>query len=410
MDRVSQPRRRPTSSTLGRPLLALPVAACLVLLLGLALLATAAPASAQGAPHLPLTDPLPPLPIDSVGEDRVEQCGADGLVCIRFVEERLAEWEAFFGCDHRAVFPTVYRLLTRETRLVLEDDPSTFDDPAGLGFEAVAFYELYEQMITAHLDGQAIPPAWETAMDAANEGDWTGGHDMLLAINAHVQRDMPFAVARAGLVLPDGETSRKADHDRFNQVLTAAYPTIVQEVGTRYDPIMLTVDSLLFVDDLASQQLVSGWREGVWRNAERLESTTDTPLHDLTVETIEQQAQLAATLIATGEIPGHREARDAHCRQQLAQAEPTPADSPAPDPPGPTDPPTPTGQGTPPGQAPGQTSPAPAGGTVASQTGLPATGSGAALVGLVAMGLAATGGTLSRGARRGPPPRPDDPR
>lgn len=346
-----------------------------------------APTTALAAPHIPLTDPLPPAPGGNVGEDASARCGADGLECLRFVEAELAGWEERFGCDHRAVFPTVYRLLTAETRMVIEDDPATFDDPAGLGFEALAFYELYEEMITAHLDGQPIPEAWQTAMDAANEGDWTAGHDMLLAINAHVQRDMPFAVARAGLRLPDGETSRKADHDRFNAVLTAAYPTIVQAVGERYDPIMFTVDGETPADNIAAQQLVSGWREGVWRNAERLVQTDGTALYDVTVRTIEDNAQGWASTIATGEIPGYRETRDEYCRAQLAAQAPSVPDATA----SPSPSPSPTSSS-------GTT--ATSGGTsTAAQTGMPATGGGHLTVALLLLAAGAWGRASSRTPR-----------
>ncbi|WP_420427460.1 DUF5995 family protein [Algiphilus sp.] len=274
---------------------------------------------AQSVPYVPLTDVLPPLYQDAPAEDRTARCGVDGLHCVRFVEAQLAEWEAFFGCDHRAVFPTVYRLLTREARLQLEKDPGFFDDPAGFGFEALAFYELYEQMITDHLAGRPIPPAWETAMAAAQEGDWTALHDMLLAINAHVQRDMPFALAVVGLTLPDG-ASRKPDHDRFNQTLNAAYTPIVNEIQRRYDPFLqdLMGEGLL-LDNLAAQQLVALWREGVWRNAERLVRHADSGLAPLTADSIEWQAELTAEVLATGAIPGRRALRRAHCERVLAE-------------------------------------------------------------------------------------------
>lgn len=274
---------------------------------------------AQSAPYVPIADLLPPLFQDAPAADRSARCGEDGLECVRFVEAQLAEWEAFFGCDHRAVFPTVYRLLTREARLQLERDPEFFDDPAGFGFEALAFYELYEQMITDHLAGRHIPPAWQTAMDAAQDGDWTALHDMLLAINAHVQRDMPFALAAVGLNLPDG-ASRKPDHDRFNRTLNAAYEPIVNAVAARYDPFL--DDALgegLVADNLAAQQLIAGWREGVWRNAERLSRNQETPLEAPTAQSIELQAELSAELIKSGQIPGRRELRREHCEAVLAE-------------------------------------------------------------------------------------------
>lgn len=289
------------------------MSACLLVLPGVV--------AANAAPYLPLSHLLPPLVPAGVAPDRAEACGADGLRCVRWVEDKLREWETYFGCDHRAVFPTVYRMLTRQTRLQLEADPTVFDDPAGLGYEAVQFYELYEEMITAHLAGERIAPAWQTAMEAANGGDWTGGHDMLLAINAHVQRDMPFAVAATGIRLPDGR-SRKPDHDRFNRILNEAYRPIVLEVGRRYDPIMLTVDQLTgVIGNLGAQQLVAVWREGVWRNAERVTFSSGKPLAGLTAQSIEVQADVTAKLLKNGEIPGRRLMRDAYCRAALGQAQ-----------------------------------------------------------------------------------------
>ncbi len=270
-------------------------------------------------PYLPITQLLPPLLTSPASPSREQDCGVDGVACAQWVEDQLAEWESFFGCDHRAVFPTVYRMLTRQTRLQLMDDPSVFDDPAGLAFEAVKFYELYYDMITAHLAGDSIPPAWQTAMDAANSGNWTGAHDMLLAINAHVQRDMPFALAEVGLNLPDG-SSRKADHDRFNDVLNAAYGDIVREVGRRYDPIMSVIDRIGGMPvNMGAMQLVALWREGVWRNAERLSASYNGPLWELTLTSIEQQADITAKLLRNGETPGRRALRDAYCASALAQ-------------------------------------------------------------------------------------------
>jgi hypothetical protein len=260
---------------------------------------------------LPLSNLLPPISSPPSAPDYSADCGVDGLKCLRWVERELAGWERFFGCDHRAVFPTVYRLLTQETRWQMEINPNIFQDPAGLGQEAVEFYRLYEQMIRAHLAGDIIPPAWQLVMDVAQQGDWTAGHDMLMAINAHVQRDMPFAVAKTGLTLPDG-SSRKADHDLFNEILNRAYPRIVQAVGQRYDPIMLTVGSLGVPGNLAAMQLVALWREGVWRNAERLTQNDDA----LTRESIEQQALLSGKAMQIGETPGRREMRKAYCEAQ----------------------------------------------------------------------------------------------
>lgn len=283
--------------------------------------ASVLPATAQDPlpdpPYVPATDLLPPVVPGEPAPDAAPVCGDGGLVCMRYVEAELAAWEDRFGCDHRAVFATVYRLLTREIRLVLEDDPAFFDDPSGIGFLALAFYEYYEGMHTAHAAGEPIPDAWRVAVEAASEGDWTAGHDMLLSISAHVQRDMPHALARTGLLLPDGR-SRKPDHDRGNRILDDAYRPIVRTVAERYDPLMADVESIPTVDDLGAQQLIAGWREGVWRNAESLTSTAGTAAEDVSRELVERNAHAWAETMRTGEIPGYRQVRDAHCSAVLA--------------------------------------------------------------------------------------------
>ena len=338
-------------------------------LAALVLLASVLPAGAQDPlpdpPYVPAVDMLPPVAPGEPAPDAAPVCGPDGLACIRYVEAELARWEDHFGCDHRAVFATVYRLLTREIRLVLEDDPAFFDDPAGIGFLALAFYEYYEGMHAAHAAGEPIPDAWRVAMEAAAEGDWTGGHDMLLSISAHVQRDMPHALVRTGLLLPDGR-SRKPDHDRGNRILDDAYRPIVRAVAERYDPLMADVESIPTVDDLGAQQLIAGWREGVWRNAESLASTDGTDAEALSRELVERNAHAWAETMRTGEIPGYREVRDAHCAAVLAAQD---EDA------GAAYPPVPAGDGG--GAEPAVT---PSGGGA-----LPATGGGAAALGALAL-------------------------
>ncbi|MDX1511104.1 MAG: DUF5995 family protein [Nitriliruptorales bacterium] len=342
------------------------------------LFASAVPAIADhDGLSVPTTDLLPPIVPDDPAPERAEDCGELGLECLQFVEDGLAAWEQFYGCDHRAVFSTVYRLLTRETRLWIENDPDWFDDPAGLGFEALKFYELYVEASTARLAGEPVPEAWDIAFDANADGDWTGGHDMLLSISAHVQRDMPYVLAEIGLALPDG-TSRKPDHDRMNPILSAAYDVIVPEIGRRYDPFMTTVDDLgLVVDDLGGHQLVTYWRERVWRNAENLVGSEGTPFHDFVAQGIEFEAARWANGMTTGsEIPGHREVRDAHCAEVLA-AEAKPGKGPPDSTPG-----RPDGPGRP--DDPGR----PGIATAGSGGSLPATGGGAAGLTLLLTGLA----------------------
>lgn len=280
----------------------------------LALLAALSPAAAR-ADHsgatVPWTAALPPLP-GQPGRDATG-CGADGVACARDVERRLARLAEAFGCDHRGVFATTYLLLTQELRAELERRPSAFQDPAAIGRLAQVFFAMYERSLADHEAGRALPAAWAVAFDAARDGDHNGGQDMLLSISAHVQRDMPFAVAAVGLRMPDGR-SRKPDHDHMNRVLSRAYDRIVPAIAERYDPFVRTADAKpLPLDDVAAQNMVAGWREGVWRNAERLTAARSQPERQAARQFIERHAEGWARGMAAFEQPGHRAARDAYC-------------------------------------------------------------------------------------------------
>ncbi len=80
-----------------------------------------------------------------------------------------------------------------------------------------------------------VPRAWAIAFDAADRRKATGTGNLLLGMSAHVNRDLPFTLYSIGLVAPDG-SSRKADHDRVNEILNAVITPLIDEVAQHYDP------------------------------------------------------------------------------------------------------------------------------------------------------------------------------
>lgn len=292
-----------------------------VVVIALALTASLTPAAARadhGGATIPWTSLLPAQWGAGQAGRNPTGCGADGLPCVRHVERRLARLAERFGCDHRGVFATTYLLLTRELRAELERRPAVFDDPAAIGQLAAVFFDMYRNALAAHEAGEPLPAAWAAALDTAREGDHNAGQDMLLSISAHVQHDMPFAIAAVGLRMPDGR-SRKPDHDRVNVVLSRAYDRIVPAVAERYDPFMSTADAKPSpVDDLAAQNMVAGWRENVWRNAERLTTARSQLQRQAARQFIERNAEGWARGIAAFQTPGYRATRDAHCARASA--------------------------------------------------------------------------------------------
>jgi hypothetical protein len=282
---------------------------------GLALLLTAAPAAhaqAPAAPNVPWPELLPPAPGPAdVQPGPVPGCQRARMSCVDRVILRLKATRDTLGCDHRAVFADTYMLLTMQLKTTLKRDPRFFDDLGWLIYEDVTFANFY---FALYRPGAQLPEAWRIAFDTAASGDQNGAQDMLLGINAHVQRDMPYVVASVGLRTPDGRT-RKPDHDAMNRILADAYEPIVRDVERRYDPFLATSNSSATpLDDFGGLEMVKGWREGVWRNAERLLNARTDAERQLVSGEIETNAANWARMIAsTPGPPGYRRQRDAYC-------------------------------------------------------------------------------------------------
>jgi hypothetical protein len=275
-------------------------------------------ASGSGWPDLPWTDLLPPAPSSTdVQPGPVKNCRKPSFRCVKVEIRRLRKLRNRLGCDHRAVFATTYLELTGQIARTLREDPHFVKYRRYLFIEDALFANVYFRTVRAFGRGEPVPEAWRIAFDAAASGDANGAQDMLLGINAHVQNDMPFVIAALGVRAPDG-SSRKPDHDRENQTLNAGYERVVSAVKRRYDPLLdVTNSPLTPLDDAAGLEMVKGWREGVWRNAERLLNAGSDVERASVAQQIEQNAAVWARSIATPQQPGYRPQRDAYCAAAL---------------------------------------------------------------------------------------------
>ena len=220
------------------------------------------------------------------------------------------------SCDHDAIFSLAYLRTTEEYRQTIED-PTFFEDTAFVNHEDVVFAEYYFRAYDAwHSIGRSrTPPAWAHAFEAADRREVSAAGNLVLGMNAHIQRDLPFALAGIGLTAPDGST-RKTDHDRVNIFLNRVPDQLTAEIAARFDPTIDDGDLPTTVDDLVSFQLVPAWREIAWRNAERLVAAKTSEEHALVAAEIEAYAASQAQLVrqATAyRLGGDSSARDAYC-------------------------------------------------------------------------------------------------
>ncbi len=278
--------------------------------------ALAAPARAAEPVNVPWTTLLPAMPGPNGNSGGPQpRCRSGKLKCVRETIGRLAARERHFGCDHRAVFATTYKTLTQVMLRTMRSDPKVFYDRKGIVFQVALFSDIYFKTLKRYRLGKPVDEAWKIALDAAGDGDVQGAGDMLLGINAHVQNDMPFMLAAITLRNAKGH-SRKDDHDAENRILDDAFDEVAREVGRRYDPLATTI--LVGgspVTDVFGSELVKLWREGVWRNAERLVNAKTAQERAQVADTIHLQAAASAQAIlaAARMPPGYRATRDEYC-------------------------------------------------------------------------------------------------
>lgn len=221
------------------------------------------------------------------------------------------------SCDHNAVFALAYLRTTQEYARTAAK-PKAFDDVAWVNHEDAVFAQFYFQAFDSYAKGRLaqVPQAWQIAFDAAKKHTVTGVGDLLLGMNAHVNRDLPFVLAGIGLVAPDG-SSRKPDHDRINAMLNRVVGPLLTEEAKRFDPTIDDAKTPYGISYTALMQVLVAWRETAWRNAERLVAAPNPTAQAAVAQQIESYAATTARSLVLADSYASplssSDARDAYC-------------------------------------------------------------------------------------------------
>ena len=287
------------------------------LLVAASLLLAPATTRAEDPPFIGWTDLLPGLTTE-YDPSSENDCTAGRTRCVdAVIREMGRRFDPLArSCDHDSIFALAYLRTTEEYRRTIED-PTFFEDTQFVNHEDVVFARLYFDAFDAWHAGrrQDVPAAWSIAFQAAADRAVNAQGNLSLGISAHIQRDLPFALAGIGLVKPDG-SSRKTDHDRVNIFLNRVTDNLYAELARRFDP---TVDDGNLpgpADDTGVFQLIPTWRELAWRNAERLVSAPTPEQRAEVAASIEAYAASQAQLLRqTQAYPVGRDSseRDAYC-------------------------------------------------------------------------------------------------
>lgn len=195
---------------------------------------------------------------------------------LRCMRRTLEEFHA--RRDKRAIFLRLYYLMTREVYDAVNGigdyaGRSVFLDPSWLkrlsGLFASAYFRSLDPARTPAERGRA----WCTAHAVAADPRSPVLENALLGINAHINYDLPQAIAanlRDHGDLKDTLTlqRRKFDHDQVNLMLARTVDPVQRTLGEDYGHGIDAIDRLFGpVDDQVSDWELAHYREQVWWHA-----------------------------------------------------------------------------------------------------------------------------------------------
>jgi hypothetical protein len=285
-------------------------------------------AHADGAlPYVPWSSYLPGWTDEYVPTSE-NDCVAGRSNCLHATLRELSRIadDTASTCSHNAVFARAYLRMTQlygHTREI----PGYYEDLPSFNHTDAVFAKYYFDAYNNWKGGNrsAVPQSWLIALDAAKNKSVTGSGDLLLGMNAHINRDLAFVLAASGLVRPDG-SSIKADYDAVEQWLYDATAPLMAEFAARFDPTMDDSNDPLGAGYWSLFQMISGWREAAWRNAEALVSAPTPAARAVVAAGIETAANTAAQsiLLAVSYSPPFTSttARDLFCAGHKGAAPP----------------------------------------------------------------------------------------
>ncbi|WP_007513809.1 DUF5995 family protein [Pseudofrankia saprophytica] len=249
--------------------------------------------------------------------DQINHCLGGNPDCVSVTIARMNEMLGGLAatCDHRAPFALAYLRTTQQYQRAAST-PGFFQDPAFVNVEDVFFasyfFNAYDNWNAGNTS--AVPRAWQVAFSAAQNKSVSGLGDILLGMNGHINRDLPYVLAGLGLVAPDG-TSRHEDHERVNIFLNQVAESMLDEAATRFDPTINDLKSPYGITYTVFMQIIAGWREVAWLNARRLVGASTPGQRALVEASIEQTAAVTAIALRTAftYLPPLTALRDDYC-------------------------------------------------------------------------------------------------
>jgi hypothetical protein len=164
-------------------------------------------------------------------------------------------------CDHDLLFATMYLRMTEQVRNAY--DSGRLENPAFTSHLTAWFARYYFRAYDDWHDGNidAVPRAWQVAFEAADDRRVRGLGNLLLGMNAHVSRDLPYVVAD---LLDTPQREIDPDYALVNSLIVDLSDDLVEDVAERYDPSLHLVVIPLGLGADSFGEVVRLWRTESW--------------------------------------------------------------------------------------------------------------------------------------------------
>lgn len=201
------------------------------------------------------------------------------------------------GYAHTGPFAFTYLEMTRGVQRRLRD-PGFFAVPAATANFDALFGRAYFDAIDNWSEGRRddVPGAWQIAFDAADRPTISAAADLLLGMNAHIARDLPYIVAAAIEANP-ALADTPGDFVKVNDVIAEVKGPMLRAAAARFDPKIIALDQPVpALAQSGAVDLIGLWRNHAFDLGRRL-ALASPPDRPAVAAQIEREAVATAALI-----------------------------------------------------------------------------------------------------------------
>jgi hypothetical protein len=248
-------------------------------------------------------------------------CEAGSVECLDVV---VGEMEARLGqrpCAHTSPFAFTYLETTRDVRRRVAQPDFFVEPPVISQLDAIfarLYFDAFDNWKADRTD--EVPGAWQIAFQAADEGRTSAAADVFLGMNAHISRDLAYAVALVASAEP-GMLEDPTDYLLVNEIIAEVQGPMLAGASERFDPRLAELTSLLPAEaEVSSVELIAQWRDRSFELGSRLANAGSDEERTAVAAEIERNAVAGAVMILNADsslkVDGPPLNRDEYCESR----------------------------------------------------------------------------------------------